>query len=172
MENFLAKAMEAQGDTVYRLVLCRLQNIADAQDVYQDVFLRLLKQDAENWDEEHLRAWLIRVTLNRCADIGRFRIRKSTLPLCEVMEDITPDLDEAAELWDAVARLPVKLRTVLHLHYTEGYTTEEIGRILKIPSCTVRSRLFRARQKLKDMLGGCEDEEFLPKADQSDSCTK
>lgn len=59
-EQELQYAMTAHGDTVYRLALCRLQNTADAEDVYQDVFLRLLEQRAGGWDREHMKAWLIR----------------------------------------------------------------------------------------------------------------
>ncbi len=161
MEQFLRRAMETHGDTVYRLALCRLQNQADAEDVYQDVFLRLLEQDAEDWDSQRLKAWLIRVTLNRCADVGRFRLRRPVLPFSDLPETTAMPGDEAAELWEAVARLPAKLRMAVHLHYAEGYTTEEISTMLRIPAATVRTRLHRARKQLKDLLGGNEDEESL-----------
>lgn len=171
MEQFLRDSMNQHGDMVYRLALCRLQNISDAEDVYQDVFLRLLNQDTTGWDKEHLKAWLIRTTLNRCADVGRFWLRRSTVPLAEVMQPIQSDDEDAAELWDAVAHLPVKLRTPLHLHYVEGYSTDEIASILKIPANTVRTRLYRARQKLKVMLGGFDDEKILSTVDASDPCS-
>ena len=160
MEHLLRRAMQDHGDTVYRLALCRLQNRADAEDVYQDVFLRLLSQDAVCWDENHLKAWLIRTTLNRCADVGRFRLRRSALPLSEI-PDLPQQTNEAAELWDAVAHLRPPFRDVVHLHYAEGYSTEEIAALLGIPAATVRTRLHRARKQLKDLLGGNEDEESL-----------
>ena len=156
-EYELCNAMKFHGNTVYRLALCRTQNIADAEDVYQDVFLRLFSQSAGDWDGEHLRAWLIRTTLNRCADLHRFRIRRPVLPL-EELPDMVQMTDETAELWDAVARLPEKLRIPIHLHYGEGYSTEEIAAMLRVPSATVRTRLHRARTKLKDLLGGLNDE--------------
>lgn len=115
-ENQLRKTMETHGDTVYRLALCRLRNAADAEDVYQDVFLRLFGQDTESWDAERTKAWLIRATLNRCADLYRFRLRRPTLPL------------------------------------------EEIAAALSVPAATVRTRLHRARGKLKELLGGFDDE--------------
>lgn len=150
----LKTAMERHGDTVYRLALCRTQNTADAEDVYQDVFLRLYGQRTETWDEEHIRAWLIRTTVNRCADVGRFRQKRGTLPL-EELEDVAGKMDEtAAELWEAVGSLPEKLRTVVHLHYAEGYATEEIAAMLRIPPVTVRTRLHRGRLQLKELLGG------------------
>ena len=121
-EQELSNAMNTYGDTVYRLALCRLQNAADAEDVYQDVFLRLLEQRAIHWD---------------------------------------------GELWDAVARLPEKLRTAVHLFYGEGYESGEIGALLGIPAATVRSRLRRARTELRDLLGGFDDEESVSRADRS-----
>ncbi len=164
-EIFLRNAMETHGNTVYRLALCRTQNPADAEDVYQDVFLRLLDQAAGAWDSEHLRAWLVRATLNRCADLHRFRLRRPTMSLDEVPDLARPADDEAAELWEAVSRLPEKLRTVVHLYYAEGYRTEEIAATLGVPAATVRTRLRRARMKLKDLLGGIDDEEQLSKPD-------
>ena len=166
-EQELSNAMNTYGDTVYRLALCRLQNAADAEDVYQDVFLRLLEQRAIHWDGEHLKAWLIRTALNRCADLGRLRQRRGTLSLEEVPDMARPVDEAAAELWDAVARLPEKLRTAVHLFYGEGYESGEIGALLGIPAATVRSRLRRARTELRDLLGGFDDEESVSEADGS-----
>jgi RNA polymerase sigma-70 factor (ECF subfamily) len=171
-ENFLRNAMEAHGDTVYRLALCRLQNTADAEDVYQDVFLRLLEQPDRDWDGEHLKAWLIRAAVNRCADFGRFRLRRPVLSLEEVPELAKPMDDQAAQLWDAAARLPEKLRIVVHLHYGEGYKTDEIAAMLGVPAATVRTRLRRGREKLKDLLGGIDDEEPLSRVDGRNSCAR
>ena len=157
-EGFLCNAMAAYGGAVYRLALCRTQSVPDAEDVYQDVFLRLLDQEAEGWDDERLKAWLLRTAMNRCADLHRFRLRRPVLPL-EAVPDLARPVDgRAEELWDAVARLPEKLRTVVHLHYAEGYSTEEIAGLLGIPAATVRTRLRRGRLKLKDRLGGNDDE--------------
>ena len=172
-DHFLRNAMEAHGDTVYRLALCRTQNAADAEDVYQDVFLSLLSQEDRDWDGEHLKAWLIRATLNRCADLHRFRLRRPVLSLEDVPELARPDDDSAvdrapqAELWEAVGRLPAALRTAVHLYYAEGYSTEEIAAMTDCPPATVRTRLRRARMKLKDLLGGFDDErEQLSEADR------
>lgn len=166
-EQFLRDAMERQGSTVYRLALCRLQSREDAEDVYQDVFLHLLSQGGRDWDEEHLKAWLIRATLNRCADLHRFRLRRPVLALEELPELAAADRSaEASELWEAVARLPEKLRTAVHLYYAEGCRTEEIARLTGVPAATVRTRLRRARIKLKDLLGGMDDErEQIPDLD-------
>lgn len=137
-EILLRNAMEHHGAAVYRLALCRMQSVQDAEDVYQDVFLRLLGQEASAWDGEHLRAWLLRCTVNRCHDLHRFRLRRPVL---------------------ALADLPEKLRVPIHLYYAEGYSTEEIAGLLDIPAATVRTRLRRARKRLKDLLGGDDHEE-------------
>lgn len=167
-EQELSNAMKTYGDTVYRLALCRMQNAADAEDVYQDVFLRLLEQRTGHWDGERLKAWLIRTALNRCADLGRLRRRRGTLPLDEVPDMARPADEQAAELWDAVGRLPEKLRTAVHLFYGEGYESGEIGTLLGIPAATVRSRLRRARAELKIVLGGIDDEESVSESDGND----
>lgn len=158
-EVFLRNAMEAHGAAVYRLALCRLQNPADAEDVYQDVFLRLLGEEVGDWDAEYLKAWLLRTALNRCVDVQRFRLRRPVLPLDQVPELARPADDEAAELWEAVSRLPEGERTAVHLHYAEGYRTEEIAAMLGVPGTTVRTRLRRARMRLKNLLGGTDDEQ-------------
>ena len=156
-ETELRNAMRAYGDTVYRLALCRMQNTADAEDVYQDVFLSLLRQSEQNWEEGHLKAWLIRTTLNRCTDLHRFRLRRSLLSL-EALPELAAYGDEGgAEVWEAVNRLPEKLRIPVHLHYGEGYSTEEIAAMTGVPAATVRTRLHRARERLKDLLGGLDD---------------
>ena len=158
-EILLRNAMEAHGPAVYRLALCRTQSVQDAEDVYQEVFLRLLHQDAAAWDEEHLKAWLLRCTVNRCYDLHRFRLRRPVLALEDLPETAVEADSGAAELWEAVARLPEKLRVPVHLYYAEGYSTEEIAGLLDIPAATVRTRLRRARERLRDLLGGDDYEE-------------
>ena len=164
-EQELSNAMKTHGDTVYRLALCRLQNAADAEDVYQDVFLRLLEQRTGGWDGERTKAWLLRAALNRCADLGRARKRRGAVSLDEVPDMARPVDEAAAELWDAVARLPEKLRTAVHLFYGEGYESGEIGALLGVPAATVRSRLRRARAELRNELGGFDDGKSVSEAD-------
>ena len=160
-ESLLRNAMRQYGDAVYRLALCRMQNVPDAEDIYQDVFLRLLREPERDWEPEHLKAWLLRTALHRCADAGRFRLRRMTVSLEEVAEPAQADHEGYSELWDAVSCLPEKLRTVVHLYFGEGYQTAEIAAMLGVPAATVRTRLRRAKQKLKTLLGGTDDEEQL-----------
>ena len=154
-EQQLCDAMDTHGNTVFRLALCRLQSIPDAEDVYQDVFLRLYQQTwAAEADGQHMKAWLIRTTINRCADMQRFRIRRDVISLESAGEVAVAEEQFENELWMAVNELPPKFRVVVHLHYAEGYSTDEIAEILRIPAVTVRTRLRRARMKLKELLGG------------------
>ena len=96
--------------------------------------------------------------MNRCNDLHRFRLRRPVLALADLPE-MEAEADGGTELWDAVARLPEKLRLPIHLYYAEGYSTEEIAGLLDIPAATVRTRLRRARNRLKDSLGGDDHEE-------------
>lgn len=156
-EAFLGKAMGFYGDAVYRLALCRLQNTADAEDVYQETFLRLFQErDADAWEESRLKAWLLRVAMNKCTDIARKRKHAAGCGLEDLPELVTEDRYGYIELWDAVNRLPEKYRLVFHLFYGEGYKTEEIGSILSIPPATVRVCLNRARNTLRKELS-CND---------------
>ncbi len=152
-EAFFVKAMALHGDAVYRLALCRLQNIADAEDVYQETFLRLFQEkSADTWDANRVKAWLLRVAMNKCTDIGRKRKRTAGFGLEDIPALATEDRYGCIELWDAVNRLPEKHRLIFHLYYGEGYKTEEIAAILSIPSSTVRVCLNRARATLRKEL--------------------
>ena len=148
-EILLRNAMEHHGAAVYRLALCRMQSVQDAEDVYQDVFLRLLDQDITHWDGDHLRAWLLRVTINCAKKLHAAPWRRRTEPLSETLEAPSP---EGEALWEELRRLPDKYRTVLHLYYYEDMTTEEIARLLDRSPATVRSQLMRGRDRLRVLL--------------------
>lgn len=160
-DAFLQNAMETWCDTVYRLALCQTHSTADAEDIYQDVFLRLLRDETNFQNDEHLKAWLLRVTLSRCHDFARSAWNRRTEGLTDMLP--APDVThEECELWQAVAALPQKLSAVIHLFYEEGYSTDEIAQILHCRPATIRTRLHRARKQLKISLGGMEDEEESP----------
>ena len=154
MEEYLRRSMERHGGSVYRLALCRLRSVPDAEDVCQDVFLRLLQRGDPAWDEERTKAWLLRCTLNRCADVGRWRQRRPAASWEELPDIPGETAAEARALWEAVGQLPSAQRSAIHLHYAEGYSTGEIAAILRVPAATVRTRLFRGRAKLRELLGG------------------
>ena len=136
-------------DMVYRLAFARTGNRSDAEDLYQEVFLRYLTRAPAFTSEEHRKAWLLRVAVN-CAN--RFHTapwRKRTEPLSEALSVPAP---EGEDLWEELRRLPEKDRTVLHLYYSEDRTTEEIAHMLDRNPATVRSQLLRARANLKKLL--------------------
>lgn len=158
-DEFLSDAMEQHGDAVYRLALCRLDSRADAEDVFQEVFLRLLRDTTDFRDAEHLKAWLLRVTVNCCNDLRRSAWFRRTAPLEAAPEAAAPMLDGHDELWQAVRALPDDLRTAVWLHYVEGYGTDEIAAMTGCRPATVRTRLHRARKRLKLELEGTDDEQ-------------
>lgn len=156
-DTFLYDAMERCGDAVYRLALCRLGGRADAEDVYQEVFLRLLRDTTDFRDDEHLKAWLLRVTVNCCNDLCRSAWFRRTAPLEAAPDAAAPAQDGNDELWQAVRALPDDLRIVVWLHYVEGYGTDEIAPLVGCRPATVRTRLHRARKKLRLELEGNDD---------------
>jgi RNA polymerase sigma-70 factor (ECF subfamily) len=154
-----------------------LRGKADADDAFQEVFLRYLSNRPEFAGEAHERAWFIRVTINVCHSHHRsrwFRKRVSLDSLdsfesldsqgaldayegaADVFGDAAKGDGQGAELLDAVMRLSDKLRPTVHLFYYEGYSVREISDILGVNESTIRSRLMQARSKLKDLL---EEEE-------------
>lgn len=160
-DAFLQAAMDRWGDSVYRLALCQLGSKADAEDVFQDVFLRLFRDDTAFESDDHLKAWLLRVTVNRCRDFHRSAWRRHTQAFDESLraQEAEDGALHACELREAVESLPPKLSAVIHLYYEEGYTAEEIANILGCRPATVRTRLHRARKQLKAFLeGGNEDD--------------
>lgn len=98
------------------------------------------------------------MAVNRCADIGRRRKSQGCIALEDIPELSTEDTSRYSEIWDAVSRLPEKPRMIFHLYYAEGYKTEEIAVILKIPASTVRVNLNRARNTLRKELDDNECE--------------
>mgnify|MGYP002908759554 CR=1 FL=1 len=122
---------------------------ADAEDVVQDVFEKLLCYNGRFESEEHLKAWLLRVTINRCHDLTRAARQKDT----ELDENLpAPGQMEDGSVLDAVRALPENYRNAVYLHYYEGYTAAEVGRMLGAPTNTVLSWLRRARAQLHTML--------------------
>lgn len=148
------QAIERYGDTVRRLCMIHLKNEADTQDIFQTVFLKYLLHDRPFESGEHEKAWFIRVTLNACKDLLKSFFRSRTVPLEELTTKAADLTDEAREVLNAVLALPQKERDVVYLHYYEGYTAPEIGRLLGKNVNTIYTNLARARERLKELLGG------------------
>lgn len=145
-------------DVVYRVALSYAKTKEDAEDVLQNVFLKLLTKRVNFEDEEHIRKWLIRVAVNECNSLWSSFWRKNVEYIDRMEEEITFQNADYSDLYDAIKVLPAKLRIVLHLFYYEGYRTKEIADLLHIREATVRSRLTRARKLLKSQLGEYESE--------------
>lgn len=144
------RVYETYGPALYRFCLLQMKNPADAEDVLQDVFVKRLYQAPKFKSPEHERSWLYQVALNLCRDEWR-RSRRSELPLAAAAGVSLPP--EELSLLDQVSNLPEKQRTVLHLHYYQGYNLQEIARLLGVTVPTVKMRLKRGREALrKDLL--------------------
>ena len=139
---------------VYRLAYARTGSRADAEDVMQEVFLRLIRAKPAFSCEAHAKAWLLRVTSNCANDLFRLPWRKREEPL----EEETAISEEAGEgsVTEAVLSLPARYRIPIHLFYYEGYSVAEIAKIVGKGEGTVKSRLFRGRKLLRDKLKGKE----------------
>ena len=165
-DAFIRQAMGACGGSVWRLALAQTGSKEDAEDVYQDVFLRLAQSATEFSSQEHLKAWLLRVAVNRCHDVARLRSRRPAVPLDSMPfepSDAGPlSPDEVRALWEAVGELPESMRVVIHLYYQEGYSGKEIAGLLGLEPSTVRTRLQRARAQLKISLGGVDYDQSEP----------
>lgn len=153
-ETGLRQVMQAYGDMVYRLALAQTHSSHDADDVFQEVFLRYLRSAPAFREEEHRKAWLLRVTVNCCKKLHGSFWRRHMVALSETIPAQSP---EEGELLGLLEGLPNKYRAVLHLYYYEGYDTGEIAAILGRSPNTVRSQLARGRALLRDAWKGAEE---------------
>lgn len=144
---------ETYGPALYRFCLLQMKNAADAEDVLQEVFVKRLCCAPEFETPDHERRWLFRVALNQCRDEWK-RSRRTEVPLEEAALVAVPPEDR--ELLEQVAALPEKLRTVIHLHYYEGYSLEEMAALLGITVSAVKMRMKRGRDALRIRLEGTE----------------
>ena len=128
------------------------QNTSDADDVVQDTFLKYHVSKKEFSSPEHIKAWLLRVAINKAKDINRRLWRWNTVSIDEYSQTLAAEKAEDTWLFTEVMKLPEKYRIVLHLFYYEDYSVSEIAQILKVSESNVKTRLSRARHLLKDTL--------------------
>ncbi len=138
-------------DTVFRVALNYLRSGADADDVTQNVFEKLLKEKKEFESDSHIKNWLIRVTINECKNLVRSRWWH-TASFEDYAATLTFDSPGHSDLFYAVMDLPKKYRLPIYLHYYEEYTTSEIAEILRLPKNTVCTQLRRGRELLRASL--------------------
>jgi len=146
-ETDVRNILQTHGDALYRSAYLLLGNPHDVQDVLQEVLLRFLEKAPPFTSTEHERAWLLRVTTNCCMDCLRFR-RRHTYTDLDLLKECLPAPEQQAHLEELYA-LPAKLKSVLILHYFEGYSVTEIARILRLSESAVKKRLQRGREALK-----------------------
>lgn len=149
-DEYIKQIVSENSQSMFRAAYALLGNRADAEDAVQEAFLRLVEKDPPFKDDEHEKAWLLRVTINISKNMLKASDRKN-LP---VTEDIPYENNRPFEVSHCVFALPERYRSVIHLYYYEGYSIKEIASILKLPSATVGTRLSRARNLLRNTLEG------------------
>ncbi len=124
----------------------------DAEDIVQDTFIQYHTTKKEYESEEHIRAWLLRVAINKAKNVNLTFWRRNKQPLEDYIETLTFETEGAGELFETVLGLPEKYRIVIHLFYYEEYSVQEIAKVLKLSESNVKVRLSRGRKLLKDAL--------------------
>ena len=143
---------EKYQNNLYAVAFNVCKNAEDAEDVVQDTFIQYYSFKKQFDNEQHIRAWLIRVAINKAKNMNRTFWRKNKMSLEDYMETLTFETPESSELFEAAMSLPEKYRIVVHLFYYEDYSIHEIAGILKLSESNVKVRLSRARSLLREKL--------------------
>lgn len=152
--DLVEQSIEKYADMIFRIAFLQTKNYASAEDVFQETFLRLYRSKTEFESEEHVKAWLIRVTINLSRNWRNSAWNKKAARLSEDRRhDLSHEYEsDCLEVVEAVKALPSKYRQVIHLFYFEDLTVAEIAKILKSKENTVKSQLSRARKMLEKNL--------------------
>ncbi len=156
-EKQIQKLIEDYTNMVYRLCWLYLKSKEDAEDAFQDVFIKIIEKAPIFLSKEHEKAWIIRVTCNHCKNILRIMKYRNLVSYNDNIDKIDTKSLESNLLKD-ILELPLQYRNVLYLHYYEGYNTKEIATILHKKEPTIRTWLKRGREKLKMRLGSDNNE--------------
>ena len=158
-KDYISDLLDKYGDMVLRIAYTYLKNRADAEDIVQDVFLRIIDKKPSFNDESHEKSWLIRATINMCKNKVNMFWNKNKCSIDDVQEFAVSDkYNTDTSVFQAVMALGEKYRVVVYMYYYDGYSTPEIADVIGKNETTIRSLLHRARNKLKDMLK--EDYDF------------
>lgn len=152
MKQPIQELIEQYRENLFAVAFNICKNAEDAEDIVQDTFIQYYTAKKEFDSEQHIRAWLIRVTINKAKNVNHTFWRRNKLSLEDYMESLTFETPESEGLFEAVMKLPEKYRIVIHLFYYEDYTVSEIAGILKLSESNVKVRLTRGRRMLKDTL--------------------
>ncbi len=149
-EELAGRFLNSYGNSMLRFAYAFVHNYEDAEEIVQDAVIRVLHAAPEFENERHEKAYL----LSTVANLSKNRIDYNKIRMTDELDENLQEAEreDLAFVWDAVRLLPEKYRVVIHLHYYEGYSTEEISKCLKRNHSTVRSDLNRGRQKLKEIL--------------------
>ena len=148
-EKQYIEIVEKYADMIYRIAYQKVLNRYDAEDIVQDVFVKLLSNKSYFRDEEHMKAWLIRVTINLCINYNKSLAKQKTVSVEQL--DI-PFTQQETGVLEELYLLPEDERNILYLYYYEGYKIREIAKILRQKQNTINSKLTRARNKLKRIM--------------------
>lgn len=157
--EYLTNVIEKYSNMVYRLALTRCASNENAEDIFQEVFLKLSEKQPKFNDENHEKAWIIRVTINMTKNFNKSSWNRNVVELDENMVG-TNEGNDVNNVFDEVMKLQQEYRTVIYLFYYEGYKVNEISKMMKKSEGTIKTWLYRAREELKNKLeGGFEDEQ-------------
>lgn len=149
-DKYLREILDKHGNRILRLAYSYVHNMEDSEEILQDVLLKLISVAPEFASKEHEKAWILRVTANLSKNKIEYNKLRDTDELNE--ELVAEKKEDLSEIWEAVKSLPENYREVIHLFYEEGYSTDEIAVILQESGANIRTRLKRARSKLKEIL--------------------
>ena len=150
-EEGINNIVDKYSTMVYKLAFARTRSKENADDIFQEVFLRYIRKKPKFENENHEKAWFIRVTINCSKTLFNFITRENHE---ELTENISNSEEPEAIMEELLEKLSPDYRTVIHLFYYEGYSTLEISKILSKKESTVRMQLTRARRNLKDIMEG------------------
>lgn len=152
MKQTVEELAERYRDNLFAVAFHVCKNAADADDIVQETFLQYYVAKKEFDSEAHIRAWLIRVAVNKAKNVNRSFWRQHKVPLEEYMESLVFETQKEETLFETVMQLPQKYRIIIHLYYYEDYSVREIGEILSLKESNVKVRLSRGRKLLKEAL--------------------
>ena len=152
MKQPVEELTERYRDNLFAVAFHVCKNAADADDIVQETFLQYYVTKKEFDSEAHIRAWLIRVAVNKAKNVNRSFWRQHKVPLEEYMESLVFETQKEETLFETVMQLPEKYRIVIHLYYYEDYLVSEIAEVLKLTQSNVKVRLSRGRKLLKEAL--------------------
>ncbi|NMF07143.1 RNA polymerase sigma factor [Clostridium beijerinckii] len=148
-KSYIHYLIETYSDMLIRISYSYMKNLSDAEDITQEVFIKLLEKQPDFKNETHEKSWLIRVAINLSKDKLKSSYFKNTTSLEDDFVDTTQEDNDVIQ---AVLSLPVKYRSIVFLYYYENYSISEISNILNIKESTVGSQLSRGRKLLKSIL--------------------